>query len=91
MTDQHIDDNGKHIEELDQRLRELSAAFTGLGDTGDIEELLRVIHFPGWTSLRDVFFVNTLMDIVQQTTVTVEKQRAALRDGIQRIAADTAS
>jgi len=91
MTAQHVDDSGKHIEEIDQRLRELSAAFTGLGDTGDIEELLRVIHQPGWTSLRDVFFVNTLLDIVQQTTVTAEKQRAALRDGIQRIASDTAS
>jgi len=52
MTAQHVDDNGLHIEKLDQRLRELGATFAGLGNTEDIEEMLKVIHAPGWTSLR---------------------------------------
>jgi hypothetical protein len=91
MTAQHIDDSGQHIEKLDRRLQELSATFAGLGNTDDIDELLRVIHAPGWTSLRDVFFVNTLLDVVQQTALDASNQRAALRDGVLLIAKDTAS
>jgi hypothetical protein len=91
MTAQHIDDNGEHIEKLDQRLRELRAAFAGLGDTGDIDEMLLIIHKPGWTTQRDHYFVNTLLDVVQQTATDAAHQRAGLRDGVLRIAEDTAS
>ena len=91
MTAQHVDDNGLHIEKLDQRLRELGAAFAGLGSTEDIEEMLKVIHAPGWTSLRDVFFVNAMLDVVQQTAANAAQQRAALRDGVLLIAEGTDS
>jgi hypothetical protein len=90
MSDQHLDDNGAHIEKIDRRLRELSATLAGLGSTDDIEEMLKVIHAPGWTSLRDVFFVNTLLDVVQQTATSAAHQRAALREGVQLIAEDAA-
>jgi len=91
MTGQHVDDNGQHIEKLDQRLRELSATFARLGDTGDIDEMLRIIHKPGWTSQRDVYFVNTLLGIVQQTALDAAQQRTGLRDGVLQIGEDTAS
>lgn len=86
MTAQHIDDNGAHIEKLDRRLRELSATLAGLGSTDDIDEMLKVIHGPGWTTLQDVFFVNTMLDVVQQTATNAAQQRAALRDGVLLIA-----
>jgi hypothetical protein len=86
MSDQHIDDGGAHIETIDRRLRELGAAFAGLGGTDDIEEMLKVIHAPGWTSLRDVFFVNTLLDAAAQTAANAAQQRAALREGVRLIA-----
>ena len=35
--------------------------------------------------------MNTLLDVVQQTALDAEHQRAALRDGVLRIAEDTAS
>jgi hypothetical protein len=90
MTAQHVDDNGVHIEQIDQRLRELGAAFAGLGGTDDIEEMLKVIHAPGWTSLRDVFFVNVLLDVAAQSAANAAQQRAALREGVRLIAEDTA-
>ena len=86
MTAQHVDDNGLHIEKLDRRLRELSATFAGLGKTDDIEEMLKVIHAPGWTSRPDVFFVNAMLDVAQQTAANAAQQRAALRDGVLLIA-----
>jgi hypothetical protein len=91
MTDQHVEDNGQHIEKLDRRLRELGATFTSLGDTGDIDEMLQIIHKPGFTTQRDVYFVNTLLDVVQQTALDAAHQRAGLRDGVLRIAEDTLS
>jgi hypothetical protein len=52
--------------------------------------MLRVIHAPGWTSLRDVFFVNTLLDVVQQTATDAARQRGALVEGVRLIAEGTA-
>lgn len=54
MTTQHIGDDGKHIDELDQRLRELSDAFADLGTSDDFEDLFRIIHKPGWTTLPEL-------------------------------------
>jgi hypothetical protein len=89
MTAEHIDDDGAHIEKLDRRLRDLQATLASLGSTGDIDEMLQIIHRPGWTSLRDVFFVNTLLDVVGQTATSTAHQREALREGIRLIAEDT--
>ena len=91
MTTQHVEENRQHIEELDRRLRELSAMFTSLGDTSDLDEILRIIHQPGFTTPVEVYFVNTLLGVVQQTTLDAVQQRAALRDGVLRIAQDTRS
>ena len=91
MTAQHVDDNGLHIEKLAQRLRELGATFAGLGRTDDVEEMLKVIHAPGWTLLPDVFFVNAMLDVAQQTATNAAQQRAALREGVLLIAEGTES
>jgi hypothetical protein len=60
----------------------------GLGSTEDIEEMLKVIHAPGWTSRRDVFFVNAMLDVAQQAATNAAQQRAALRDGVLLVAED---
>jgi hypothetical protein len=52
--------------------------------------MLKVIHAPGWTSLRDVFFVNVLLDVAAQSAANAAQQRAALREGVRLIAEDTA-
>lgn len=91
MTAQHIEENHQHIKELDRRLRELRATVTSFGDTSDLDEMLRIIHQPGFTTPVEVYFVNTLLGVVQQTTLDAVQQRAALRDGVLRIAQDTLS
>jgi len=91
MTAHHVDDNSEHIEKLNRRLCELSATFASLGDTNDIDEMLRIIHKPGFTTQRDFFFVNTLLNIVQHSALDAAHQRAALRDGVLHIAEETIS
>lgn len=81
MTTQHIEDNGRHIEGLDRRLRALGDTFVGLGDTSDVEEMLMIIHRPGWTTPVDVHFMNALVDAAQRTADDARHLREALRAG----------
>jgi hypothetical protein len=41
--------------------------------------MLKVIHAPGRTSLRDVFFVNSLLDVVQRTATNAAQPNRDLR------------
>ena len=81
MTAQHVDDNGRHIEGLDLRLRALGDTFVGLGDTGDVEEMLVIIRRPGWTTPIDVHFMNALVDAAQRTADDARQLREGLRAG----------
>jgi hypothetical protein len=85
MSTQHIDDGGRHIEQLDHRLRDLSAAFADLGTSDDFEEVFRIIHFPGWTTVIDVFFMNTLIDSAERAVNDARLVRKALLEGAQAI------
>jgi hypothetical protein len=90
MTAQHIDDGDQHIDALDRRLHELSATFASLGASDDFEELFQIIHSPGWTTLRDVFFVNALLHAAQRSADDARHLRAALLEGARAISAEPA-
>lgn len=85
MSTQHIDDGGRHIGQLDKRIRDLSAAFADLGTSDDFEELFRIIHFPGWTTLPDVFFMNVLVDSAERVVDDARRVRKALLEGARAI------
>lgn len=55
MATQRINDKDEHVNELNRRLRELKAAYVGLGTSDDFEELFHIIHGPGWTTLPEIF------------------------------------
>jgi len=46
MVTQRINDKDEHVNELNRRLRELKAAYVGLGTSDDFEELFHIIHGP---------------------------------------------
>jgi hypothetical protein len=89
MTTSHIEDNGQHIKELDRRLGDLSAAFGDLGSTDDFDELLRVIHGPGWTTLTHLSFMNALVDATQRTVQDARHLRLTLLEGARAIAGES--
>lgn len=81
MTTQDVDDNGRHIEGLDRRLGALGDTFVGLGDTSDVEQMLVIIHRPGWSTPADVHLMNALVDAAQRTADDARQLREALRAG----------
>ena len=81
MPDQHIHDNGRHIDELDQRLRDLRAAFADLGNTDDFDQLFKIIHLPGWARWPDVFLMNTVVDAMERNLEDARSLRKALLEG----------
>ena len=85
MTAQHINDDGKHIEELDRRLHELSDAFTDLGSSDDFSELFSIIHKPGWTTLPEVLFMNIIVDAAQRAADDARRLRGALLEGARAV------
>lgn len=85
MSDQHIDDNGKHVDELDERLRALAAGFADLGSSDDFDEMLRIIHAPGWTTLIDVAFMNSLVEATERNVDDARHLRVAILQGARAI------
>lgn len=85
MTAQHIDDDGKHIDEIDRRLRQLSDAFTDLGTLDDFEELFTIIHKGGWTTVIDVQFMNIVVDAAERAVDDARHLRRALLEGARAI------
>ena len=85
MTAQHIDDDGKHIDELDRRLRDLRVAFTDLGTPDDFEELFTIIHRPGWTTVIDVQFMNIVVDAAERAVDDARHLRGALLEGARAV------
>lgn len=78
MPAQRIKDNGSHVDELDRRLRNLSAAFTDLGNTADFDQLLKIIHVPDWTTWPDILLMNTVLDAAERAAEDARSLRKAL-------------
>jgi hypothetical protein len=78
MSVPHNKDNGPLVEELDKRLRGLSAAFAELGNTADFDELFKIIHNPDWTTWPDIFLINTLVDAAERAAKDARRLRKAL-------------
>ncbi len=78
MSVQDIQDNRRRVDELDRRLRDLSAAFTDLGNTADFDQLLKIIHVPGWTTWPDILLINTVLDAAERAAEDARSLRNAL-------------
>ena len=47
----------KHeLASLEAQIKELRAVIEGSSQTGDCEELIQIIHHPGWTTLAEYMF-----------------------------------
>ena len=85
MTNQRVDDKAEHVNKLNRRLRELNAAYVSLGKSDDFEELFKITHGPGWTTLPEIFLVNALVNAAESNVKDAQRLRKALVEGARTI------
>jgi hypothetical protein len=90
MSTQHIKDGGQHVAELEERLRGLAAAHADLAAPDDFDEMHLIMHWPGWTTVPDVYFMNALVDASQRAVDQALELRQALVSGARAIGAAAA-
>jgi hypothetical protein len=89
MTE-HIHDNGEHVAKLDARLKALAAGFSDAGSSDDFDELFRIIHAPGWTTLTHLELVTQLVYAAERNLTEAGELRGALLRGANAIAQESA-
>jgi hypothetical protein len=86
MTNNHINDNGRHVAQIDERLRALAASLADAASMDDFKELFLIIHRPGWTTVVDVAFMHSLIDAAERSVADSRHLRSALLNGARAIA-----
>jgi hypothetical protein len=71
-----------HLNRIEAHLKELDALAKSFGSNDDVQELLRIIHRPGWTTPAET----QLMIALTEATVTNIKQAAHLRQELVKCA-----
>ena len=69
------------IKALTKKINHLKTTLGALGDGGALDDLLVIIHQPGWTTLRETAFSIALVDSLTVHARTMAKTHAALLKG----------
>ena len=72
---------------LDQRIKLAREAFEQYGSTVDTDELLIIIHKPGWTTPAEWLMVEGLLESLTAQTQTLFATRQALLAACKRVGA----
>jgi len=70
---------------LDRRIKHARTAFAKLGSVDDMDELLIVIHRPGWTTIAEVMLVESLLDTLTAQAQGMLATRQALMNASKRV------
>ena len=69
----------KHdLTHLEAHISALKTSHAALGNTSDLDELFRIIHNPGWTTIAEHALVNLTLDSINAQT----KQLLTLRQSL---------
>jgi hypothetical protein len=75
------------IKKLGQKITDLKELLGTLGEGKDLDELLAIIHRPGWTTLREVAIATALVDSMTSHAQVLTKTHAALVKGAKAASA----
>ena len=67
-----------HIASLEKQIQELGRLIQASGSDDDVQELLRIIHRPGWTTPAEALLVQELIE----ATIASAKQTTQLRQAL---------
>ena len=74
--------NDSHGKKLEPKLRELHNKLSSLGINQD---LFKIIHRPGWTTLAELFFAENLISQIEGTHALLVSQLNTLYEGSKLI------
>jgi hypothetical protein len=74
-----------HAEDLEPKIRELRSALQDLSKGEQLDELIELIHRPGWTTLAEVAFVEGVIGSLIAQTETVQGLKNVLLSASSRI------
>lgn len=67
-----------HVRELEKKITALSDALAHLGRGTTLQELLKIIRFPGWTTPAELGFVHMILDQGVAQVAALEKMQEQL-------------
>lgn len=82
-----MDDNAKHIRELEKKISALSDALAHLGKGATLQELLRILRFPGYTTPAEFTFNVAILDTMLVQANALEKLGQDLLAGAKQVVA----
>ena len=68
----------KHIEKLGKHIEALSHDLAQLGNTEDLENLIQIIHRPGWTTLPEIAFASGIVESLHTQTKALIQLKSVL-------------
>ncbi len=81
-----MDQQEKHdIASLERRIKDLSAQLKHVADDTDFEELLGIIHKPGFTSVAEYLLVSGIADAMQEHAKALAGLKQVLIDGSRAV------
>ncbi len=75
----------QHVLHLETKIKRLREQLTNTATKGDLEELITIIHRPGFTSVAESMFANAIVDALLAHTETIAALKSALVKGSQAI------
>jgi len=70
---------------LEKTIKAVADLLANLGRGAELQELLRIIHAPGWTSPAEVAFVNAILDHISVDVRALERLQADLVDASRKV------
>jgi hypothetical protein len=70
---------------LEARIKELSTQLATIANTQDLEEMIFIIHKPGWTTPAEYLLVSGLVDAMHEHTNALASLRQTLINGSRAV------
>lgn len=70
-----------NLAHLETRIKELRIQLATMADTQDLEEMISIIHKPGWTTPAEYVLVSGLVDTMHEQAKVLASLRQTLLNG----------
>ena len=80
-----MDDNSNHVRDLEKKVSALSDALAHLGNGTTLQEFLRILRFPGYTTPAEFTFNAAILDTMLVQANALEKLGQDMLAGAKKV------